>query len=100
LGDNAELALIELVDFNELMLSEAKPAKVKTRRSRRGAGTAAVETAVAAAPVAEVVETPVAEVAVEEVVAEAPVAEVASEETTPEAPEAPSEEKAEGEEQA
>jgi len=41
LGDNAEMCIIELVDFNELMLKEAKPAKKTTRRSRRGAGKAA-----------------------------------------------------------
>ena len=36
LGDNAEMAMIELVDFNELMLSEKAPKKEKTtRRSRR-----------------------------------------------------------------
>jgi large subunit ribosomal protein L17 len=35
LGDNAEMAIIELVDYNEAMLAESA-AKVKTRRSRRG----------------------------------------------------------------
>lgn len=35
LGDNAEMALIELVDFNELVQKEEQPEK-KTRRSRRG----------------------------------------------------------------
>ncbi|MCH5233362.1 MAG: 50S ribosomal protein L17, partial [Muribaculaceae bacterium] len=36
LGDNAEMAMIELVDFNELMLSEKSSKKEKTtRRSRR-----------------------------------------------------------------
>ena len=38
LGDNAEMCIIELVDFNELMLKEAKPEQKKTRRSRRGSG--------------------------------------------------------------
>ncbi|SMD41628.1 large subunit ribosomal protein L17 [Aquiflexum balticum DSM 16537] len=38
LGDNAEMCIIELVDFNELMLKEAKPAKKTTRRSRRSPG--------------------------------------------------------------
>jgi large subunit ribosomal protein L17 len=33
MGDSAEMAMIELVDFNELMLSEST---TKTRRSRRG----------------------------------------------------------------
>ncbi|GAB2623263.1 50S ribosomal protein L17 [Belliella aquatica] len=44
LGDNAEMCIIELVDFNELMLKDAKPAKKTTRRSRRGSGSAATET--------------------------------------------------------
>lgn len=35
LGDNAEMCIMELVDYNELLLKEAKPAKSK-RRSRRG----------------------------------------------------------------
>lgn len=34
LGDNAEMCLIELVDFNELMLAEPKKEKKTTRRSR------------------------------------------------------------------
>lgn len=34
LGDSADMAMIELVDFNELLLKEAKPKKA--RRSRRG----------------------------------------------------------------
>ena len=38
LGDNADMCIMELVDFNELMLQEAEPAKPKTRRSRRGKG--------------------------------------------------------------
>ena len=36
LGDNADMCIIELVDYNELLLGDAKPAKAKTRRSRRG----------------------------------------------------------------
>ena len=36
LGDNAEMAMIELVDFNELMLTEKAEKKTKaTRRSRK-----------------------------------------------------------------
>ncbi len=50
LGDNAEMCIIELVDFNELMLKNAEPAKKTTRRSRRGTGAAP---AVAAAPAAK-----------------------------------------------
>ncbi len=51
LGDNAEMCIIELVDFNELMLKDAQPAKKTTRRSRRGA--TAAKTEAPAAPVAE-----------------------------------------------
>lgn len=39
LGDNAEMCIIELVDYNELMLKDAQPAKKTTRRSRRGTST-------------------------------------------------------------
>jgi len=50
LGDNAEMCMMELVDFNELLLSEADSASTKTRRSRRGGKKKEVE---AAAPVVE-----------------------------------------------
>ncbi|RIW18835.1 50S ribosomal protein L17 [Algoriphagus lacus] len=54
LGDNAEMCIIELVDFNELMLKDAKPAKKTTRRSRRATtGKAADAPASTSAPVAE-----------------------------------------------
>ena len=36
MGDNAEMALIELVDFNELYTQGTEATKTKTRRSRRG----------------------------------------------------------------
>ncbi|MFM2195706.1 MAG: hypothetical protein RL092_1306 [Bacteroidota bacterium] len=88
LGDNAEMCMIELVDFNELYNNGSKKT---TRRSRRG-GKKADETVAPVAettevveetPVAEVVEeTPAAEVVEEtaaEVVEEAPVAEAAEE---------------------
>jgi large subunit ribosomal protein L17 len=42
LGDNAETCMMELVDFNELLISEKAPAKAKTRRTRR-AGKAKAE---------------------------------------------------------
>ncbi len=46
LGDNAEMCMMELVDYNMLMLTEKSTATKKTRRSRRGKGkTSAVETA-------------------------------------------------------
>ena len=47
-GDGADMALIELVDFNEAALASAKPAKKTTRRSSKKAAAAEVE-----APAAE-----------------------------------------------
>lgn len=86
LGDNAEMCIIELVDFNELMLKDASPAKKTTRRSRRSSGAetsapapAAPKAAAPAPVVEEVEEAPIAEA---EVVEETtPVAEAAAEET-------------------
>jgi len=43
LGDNAEMALIELVDYNELLLSEKSSKKTKTSRRRRGGAKKNVE---------------------------------------------------------
>lgn len=37
-GDNASMCIIELVDYNETMLSAKVAAKTRTRRSRRGSG--------------------------------------------------------------
>jgi large subunit ribosomal protein L17 len=57
MGDNADMAMIELVDFNTIYTKEAKVATAKkTRRSRGAAGAKATTTE--AAPVTE---TPVAE---------------------------------------
>jgi large subunit ribosomal protein L17 len=95
LGDNAEMCIIELVDFNELMLKDAAPAKKTTRRSRRSSGEATSTPAPAApkvakvetAPAPVVEEVPVAEAEVVEVVEETtPVVEASAEETS--APEA------------
>lgn len=44
LGDNAEMCMVELVDFNELMLNADKPEKKTTRRSRRGGSSKAKST--------------------------------------------------------
>jgi large subunit ribosomal protein L17 len=38
-GDNAEMAYIELVDFNENMLKDTKKKTRRSRRTRRGPGT-------------------------------------------------------------
>ncbi|MDP2413488.1 50S ribosomal protein L17 [Daejeonella sp.] len=94
LGDNASMALIELVDYNEIYTGgDAAAAEKKTTR-RRGSkaksasakATADKETpkAVVAAEEVEVVEAPVAEVETAEAV-EAPVAEVEAAEEAPEA---------------
>lgn len=77
LGDNADMCIIELVDYNELLLSDAKPAAKKSRRSRRG-GKKAVEAQESTPAVEEavVVEETTAEVeATEEVVEEVEAAE-------------------------
>ncbi len=51
LGDNAEMAMIELVDFNENMLAESAGKKEKTtRRSRRKKAAPAAEAPAAEAP--------------------------------------------------
>ena len=57
LGDNASMCVIELVDFNESLLKEAKPKRSRTRRGRKGISdqgdiAAAASTAAAAAAVA------------------------------------------------
>lgn len=82
LGDNADMCIIELVDYNEFLLGEKEAKKGKTRRSRRG-GKASTEAAVKEA---EVVEEVKAEAPVAEEVAEA--AEVTEEETAVEEPKA------------
>ena len=46
LGDNADMAMIELVDFNDIYNAD-KPAKKTTRRSRRGSGAKTETTPVA-----------------------------------------------------
>jgi large subunit ribosomal protein L17 len=101
LGDNADMAMIELVDFNELYNGGKK--EVKKAKSRRGgkakksedtveAAPAPIAEVVAEAPVAEVetpeveaeVEAPAAETEVETPEAEAPAAETETEEKTEE----------------
>lgn len=100
LGDNAEMSIIELVDYNTTFTQGAEAGAAK-KKSRRGG--AASKAKVADAPVVakEVVETaPVAEEApvVEEVVESTPVAEEVAEtpvaEATEEAPAADAAEKA------
>jgi large subunit ribosomal protein L17 len=83
LGDNAEMCLIELVDFNDVYGTEEK--KKRSRRSRRGG---AAKAAPVASPAAEAAaeEAPAVEAAAEEAPAveaaaeEAPAVEAAAEE--------------------
>ena len=70
LGDNAEMCMMELVDFNETMLNAVTETAAKTRRSRRGGAKKEASDTVEATAVA----TPVA-------VAEEPSAEVVEDET-------------------
>ena len=53
LGDNAEMCLIELVDFNTLYSKEGAVKKAKTRRSRKGKKAEGAEDAVEAPAAAE-----------------------------------------------
>ncbi|MEO9868933.1 50S ribosomal protein L17 [Ekhidna sp.] len=91
LGDNAEMCMMELVDFNELLLGDEAAGKAKTRRSRRGGSSKAKAETPTKADVEEVivaeevVDAPKVEEAVaEEVVEEATIEEVdAKAEDTP-----------------
>ncbi|MFO7671554.1 MAG: 50S ribosomal protein L17 [Bacteroidales bacterium] len=78
LGDNADMCLIELVDFNEIMLGAKAAAKKTTSRRRRGSKPKdeTVAAPKVAAPAAVVETAPVVET---EVVATEPVEEIAEE---------------------
>lgn len=56
LGDNADMCLIELVDYNETLLNAKTEAKAKTRRSRRSTGKATTVEAQAQPSATEVIE--------------------------------------------
>jgi len=98
LGDNADMCIIELVDFNELLLgSEEKAGAKKSRRRRGGKKSTEATPAVEAQAEAVVEEAPVAEEVVEEVAEEVVEEATAEVEETPaaeteEAPEAAAEE--------
>jgi len=119
LGDNAEMCMMELVDYNENLLGD-KQAKAKSTRRRRGATKKKADdqtkTAIAEEAVAEAVATeevvdevvaeeiveekaPEAEVIVEEEKKEEPIAEVKEEEKKKEVPEAKVEEEKPAEEE-
>jgi len=100
LGDNADMCIIELVDYNELMTKDEQAAKSKTRRSRRGGSKKSDEApkaeakapkVEAKAPEAAVEEAQVVEEVKEEVVEETPKAEAAPAEETPDKEEESSE---------
>lgn len=56
LGDNADMAMIELVDFNEVLLSEKSAKKAKSTRRRRGGAKKQTDEKTAPVASAEVVE--------------------------------------------
>ena len=94
LGDNAEMCMIELVDFNEVYTKEET--KKTTRRSRRGGKKNPSTTNTGDTPVAEATEeASVAETSEEapaaEAAEEAPAAETTEEASTAEADESPEE---------
>jgi large subunit ribosomal protein L17 len=49
-GDNAEMAMIELVDYNELLLTDKEAKKAKSTRRRRGSKKSTTDQATATAP--------------------------------------------------
>ena len=81
LGDNADMCIIELVDYNESLLSIKESTTKKAVRRRKPAAKKTADTA-AEAPFAE--KAPKAKAAKAEVVAEAKVEEVAAEEVVAE----------------
>ena len=101
LGDNAEMCMIELVDFNDVYTNGKETKKTKTRRRKKT--TAKVEETPVVEDAQVVEETPAVEEALaaedtpvmEEapVVEEAPVAEAVSEESNTDAEEAPASDK-------
>lgn len=81
LGDNAEMCMMELVDYNENLLDDKQAKAKSTRRRRGGAKKKAEDTAVAAeTAVEEVVTDEVVEEAVEEKIEDTVVEEVPAEE--------------------
>ncbi len=74
LGDNAEMCMMELVDFNEIYTSEKEATKKKTRRRRGGSGKAKADSSTEATAKTETTAT--------EAKAETAVAEEVKEEST------------------
>jgi len=96
LGDNAEMCIIELVDYNENLLKEKSAKKTKAKRSRRGG---AKKSAAKEAPKAETSATDIEDAVVveetKEEVKEAPKAEADTKEKKEEAKADSTEEKKE-----
>ncbi|MEO8773352.1 MAG: 50S ribosomal protein L17, partial [Gelidibacter sp.] len=59
LGDNADMAMIELVDYNEIYNADKQPKKKTTRRGRAKKSDDTVETAAAAATGTAAIDAPV-----------------------------------------
>ena len=91
LGDNAEMCMIELVDFNDVYTNGKETKKTKTRRRKKTSSKVEESPAVEEAQVVEETPTVAEAPVVEEAPAteEAPVAEAASEESNTDAEEAP-----------
>jgi large subunit ribosomal protein L17 len=85
LGDNAEMALIELVDFNENLLTETSAKSTGSRRRRRGGSKKKAEETSAAEAVAETAEAAETEVETKEEVKDQEVPEVKEEKVEEEA---------------
>lgn len=91
LGDNAEMCMIELVDYNELYSNDS--AKKTTRRSRRGGVKKSADSVDASAQVEDVEETPTSEDVIEDAVVVEENEETSNEETSEDSETATDEEK-------
>lgn len=91
LGDNAEMCMIELVDYNELYSNDS--AKKTTRRSRRGGVKKSADSVDASAQVEDVEETPTSEDVIEGAVVVGENEETSNEETSEDSETATDEEK-------
>lgn len=105
-GDSAEMAMMELVDYNETMLAEKEEERKSKRRTRRGGGskkksTPVAETSESSAQAQQTeAETPTETAEAEDVTeAEASTAEESEEPTTQESPSGEQEQESAGEEQ-
>jgi large subunit ribosomal protein L17 len=91
LGDNAEMCMIELVDYNELYSNDST--KKTTRRSRRGGVKKSADSVDASAQVEDVEETPTSEDVIEDAVVVDENEETSNEETSEDSETATDEEK-------